>query len=341
MKDEKSYNLAAREAERKEITRLLDKVNVSALLSQASSLRDGIPCCITQSLQYDRSMRSSVMDGMNYHIEIRLEDGINWLLRIQRLNATSLPEDLRAYIMRSEVATLQFLSKTKVPVSKAIDYNLDGQNPIGIEYILMEKMAGQSLRWSFLPPKAETQSPESANRHICRITGGSIRPNGLLRPTRNATYRAVRARIVDGLQGLSSVSHGAIPVLQRRFYLRHADNKGDHILVDSEYNITGIVDLEWAHTDVKSAAFNSPVMLLPIADFYNGKNQLGEDELVYVKLLEDKGHRDLAEIVKKGRILHRIEFCLGYDLADWEGFLGIFQGPRKALEVDGDLEWDA
>lgn len=34
-----------------------------------------------------------------------------------------------------------------------------------------------------------------------------------------------------------------------RFYLRHADSKEDHILVDDEYNITGVVDCEWAHTD--------------------------------------------------------------------------------------------
>jgi aminoglycoside phosphotransferase (APT) family kinase protein len=86
------------------------------------------------------------MGGMNYHIEIQFEDGISWLARIRRVNATSPPADLQAYIMRSEVATLQFLrSKTKVPVAEVYDYNLDEKNPIGVEYILMEKLAGQSL----------------------------------------------------------------------------------------------------------------------------------------------------------------------------------------------------
>ncbi|KAF3395394.1 hypothetical protein DPV78_008516 [Talaromyces pinophilus] len=123
-----------------------------------------------------------------------------------------------------------------------------------------------------------------------------------------------------------------------RFYLRHADNKGDHILVDDDYNTTGILDWEWAHTDTKSAAFNSPVMLLPVAEFYDGNNQLGQDELVFAQLLQDKGHADLAGIVREGRILHQLDFCCGYDLADWEEFLGIFRGLRKALDVDGDLE---
>lgn len=90
----------------------------------------------------------------------------------------------------------------------------------------------------------------------------------------------------------------------------------------------------------ESAAFNSPIMLLPNADFYDGGNQLGEDELVFAQLLEDKGHADLAEVVGEGRILHRLEFCCAYDLADWEGFLGVFQVLRKVLDIDGDLEWE-
>ena len=81
-------------------------------------------------------------------------------------------------------------------------------------------------------------------------------------------------------------------------------------------------------------------MLLPVADFYDGMNYLGEDELVFAQLLEDKGHVNLAEIVRNGRIIHRFEFCCGYDLADWDGFLGLFQGLRRALNVDGDLKWE-
>lgn len=132
------------------MTALLSTVNVSALLAQASFWRNGVSCTTPQPLQYDRSTRSSVVGGMNYHIEIQFEDGISWLARIRRVNATSPPPDLRAYIMHSEVATLQFLSKTKVPVARVYGYNLDEENPIGVEYILMEKLAGQSLRWSLL-----------------------------------------------------------------------------------------------------------------------------------------------------------------------------------------------
>lgn len=60
-----------------------------------------------------------------------------------------------------------------------------------------------------------------------------------------------------------------------RSYLRHADDKGDHLLVDADYNITGIIDWEWAYTASKSEAFKSPIMLLPVADFYDGENGIG------------------------------------------------------------------
>jgi aminoglycoside phosphotransferase (APT) family kinase protein len=93
------------------------------------------------------------MGGMNYHLEILFEDGISWLARIRRFNATSPPPELRDYILGSEVATLQFLGKTKVPVPTVYDFNPDESNPIGVGYILMEKLPGKSLRWSLTTPE--------------------------------------------------------------------------------------------------------------------------------------------------------------------------------------------
>lgn len=93
------------------------------------------------------------MRGMNYHIEILFEDGISWLARIRRYNATSPPPELRDYILASEASTLQFLSKTKVLVPTVFDFNPDESNPVSVSYILMEKLPGKSLRWSLATPK--------------------------------------------------------------------------------------------------------------------------------------------------------------------------------------------
>jgi hypothetical protein len=67
-------------------------------------------------------------------------------------------------------------------------------------------------------------------------------------------------------------------------------------MVDDEYNITAIIDWEWAHTAVPAHAFNSPIGLLPVAEFYRGKNTLGDDEVVFARLLEAKGRPDLARV---------------------------------------------
>lgn len=81
----------------------------------------------------------------------------------------------------------------------------------------------------------------------------------------------------------------------------------------------------------------SPIVLLPVADFYDGANHISENEVIFAQLLEEKGHTNLGRIVRNGRLLHHFQFCCGYDIEDWEGFLGLFLGLLRAL---GDLSWD-
>lgn len=385
--DEKNYDPAAREAERAEITHLLSNINIPALVSRASDLRNGMPCSLPRNLGYDRSTRSLVTGGMNYHIEIQFEDGVVWLARIRRNNATSPPLDLQRYIMRSEIATLQFLRKTKIPAPEVFDYNFE-KGPVGVEYILMEKMAGKSLRWSLATSEQRTKVisqlvdvyaelqrypfelmgslDQPGTDHVGPFAWESLtdyidsrmRPIGPLTSSRGFWTAYLRLTLdfimrrerystcpvdaylihrflLDCVPNLFS-SHDA----DGPFYLKHADDKGDHILVDDDYNITGIVDWEWAHTDCPSVAFNSPILLLPVAEFYDGAAMPGEDELHFAQFLEDKGHGNIAEKVRNGRAIHLFNFCSGYDLADWDGFVGLFYGLRRALDPGDNLDWD-
>ncbi|PYH38142.1 uncharacterized protein BO87DRAFT_326429, partial [Aspergillus neoniger CBS 115656] len=328
------------------------------------------------------------MGGMNYHIEILFADGVRWLARIRRSNVTSPPPDLRDYIMRSEVATLQFLGKTKIPIPKVLDYALEGQTPVSVGYILMAKLPGKSLRWS---PASQEQRKKVMTQladvyielerfafnsmgsmdepgidHIASFARESLTeyvnsqmvPLGPYRDPRDYIQSSIeliirliiRGERYAGREIDAFLVHrfllDCIPKIiehytydDGRFYLRHADDKGDHILVDGDYNITGIVDWEWAYTDSKTEAFKSPVMLLPVSDFYDGVNTLGGNESTFADILEAKGNKGLAEIVRNGRLLHRFQFCCGYDVSDWEGFLGLFQGLRNALNLDADMSW--
>lgn len=366
-KDADAYDPAAQKAEAVELELLIKSIDTSALASRASELRGGIPCSIPP-LHYDRATRSSVMGGMNYHIEVTFDDGVQWLARVRRSNATSPPPELRDYIVRSEMATLKFLEQTRVPAPKVFDFALGtAPNAIGAGYILMEKLPGSSLRWATATDAQRTKVMDQLadifidlHKHPFDLLGALDRPasphvgsfaresltgfaDGRMRAmgpfsSLEEYHRSELALILDlivrgEMCSLSVQDHDA------HFYLKHADDKGDHILVDDAFNMTGIIDWEWAHTAPPCRAFNSPVAFLPVADFYRGENGLGEDELVFARLLEEKGHEDLASFVRNGRIQHRFTFCCGYDLEDWDGSVGLFQGLRDAVKVDNDMGW--
>ncbi|CAG8948329.1 unnamed protein product [Penicillium salamii] len=384
--DEKNYDPAANRAEQEEINKLLARINITALTDRASHLRQGVSCSISQNLQYDLSTRNSVMGGMNYHIEISFEDGVCWLARVRRFNVTSPPLELQNYIMRSEVATLEFLEETKIPAPKVFDLSLDEANPVGVRYILMEKLPGRSLSWSDATRKQRLKVIDQlADIYIelhahpfpmmgsldeigsklfigpfARESLADFGESGLkmLGPFSSSEqyYNAHLDLILDLIVRQEAYANRPIDAflihryLQENlptilpyaslddasFYLKHADEKGDQILVDDQFRITGIIDWEWAHTGPKFSVFNSPIVLLPLAEFYNGNNGLGDEEMTFSHLLEKKGHTDLGDIVRKGRLLHRLQFCCGYDLPDWDGYKDIFMGLVRALHKDGN-----
>ena len=78
-------------------------------------------------------------------------------------------------------------------------------------------------------------------------------------------------------------------------YLKHYDDKGDHILVYEKHNITGIVDWEFASTESKELAFSSPCMMWPVGKFYEGSNDLTEDEIRFAAIFDARGRR-ISEI---------------------------------------------
>ncbi|GAB0135247.1 hypothetical protein EsDP_00003592 [Epichloe bromicola] len=388
MADADAYDPAARDAEERELTDLIRKVNTRALEERASHLREGMPCSIP-TLKYDRETRTSVMGGMNYHIEVRFEDGIVWIARIRRRNATSPPAALRDYIIQSEVATLMLLKHTKVPAPEVYDFALETpNNTVGVGYILMQKLPGKSLGWSTatkeqrrkvmiqladifielrkypFPLLGSLDNPGTS--HVGAYAQESLTNFVKSKMCTTGPFSSLREYYISSIQLILDLivqdeiySQQAVdaylihrflldlvplvlPSAQNEdaFYLKHADDKGDHILVDEQFNITGIIDWELAHTAPASLAFNSPVGFLPIADFYKGKNSLGDDEVVFAQLLEEKGRQDLAQSVWNGRLQHRFAFCCGYDLTDWDGFVGLFRGLREAIPVDEGLEWN-
>ncbi|KAI0535255.1 hypothetical protein GGR58DRAFT_504463 [Xylaria digitata] len=366
LQDADTYDPAARAAEADELTRLIEKINTPALAARASHLRQGIRCSIPP-LHYDRATRSSVMGDMNYHIGVCFDDGVQWIARVHRFNATSPLATLRDYIIQSEVATLKFLERTSIPAPRVFDFMLDhSDNPVGRRKV-MEQLANVFIELGKYPFDLFGSLDHPGDSHVGAFARESLtdfiqsemRPLGpftsseeyhksslqlildLVLREEMYSQQAVDAYLIHRflldlvpLVLSSSVQGG------HKYYLKHADDKGDHILVDKDFNVTGIIDWEWAYTAPPTLAFNSPISLLPVAQFYEGAKNLGDDEITFARILEEKGHQDLANFVWNGRLQHRFAFCCGYDLADWNGFLGLSQGLRDAVKVDDGLDWD-
>lgn len=367
---------------------LIRKIDTKALEERATYLRLGMPCSIPP-LRYHKSMLSSVMGGMNYHIVVRFEDGVVWLARIRRLNATTPPPAVRDRSIESEVATLLFLERTKIPAPKVHDYALEeSDNAVGVGYILMDKLPGKPLRWLLAHDHQRKKVVEqladiflTLRRYPFNEMGSLVSPERLqpgpivqesltdvllsgtetIGPFRSvADYHEASIRFIIGTimrqeaytkQAVDAylIHRFLLDLVPRvappsendcRFFLKHADDKGDHILVDENYNIQGIIDWEWAYTAPVSQAFNTPVALLHAKEFYDGKKHLGAQEKHMAGIFQGKGKHELAEVVRNGRVQHWFAFCCGCDLEDWTGFLGLFRGLRAAVGVDKGISWD-
>jgi hypothetical protein len=129
-----------------------------------------------------------------------------------------------------------------------------------------------------------------------------------------------------------------------KFILKHPDDKGDHILVNKAYDIVAIIDWEWCRTVSKEDAFSSPCMMWPVAKFYDGSNELSDDELRFASIFRERGRHDLASFVTEGRKMQRFFFALGAACDcqnDYQTFVNLFIGLKRAFDSEeaGWEEW--
>lgn len=81
--------------------------------------------------------------------------------------------------------------------------------------------------------------------------------------------------------------------------------------MDEEYNITRIIDWEFASAEAKDLAFTSPCMMWPVADYYDGSNKLPKEEIEFAHLFEARGRKNICDIVLNSRRWQRFFFFLG------------------------------
>jgi Phosphotransferase enzyme family len=376
--NEQEFDIKYAQAEFVEMTALLSRVNVRALRDRAAALRK-VDCTVPE-LSYDHGSRFSIMGGMNYHIPVNFVDGVTWLCRIRRRNITSTPLAHQNRLILSEAATYRFLSsRTQIPVPEIHDWAIDSpSNPIGVGYILMDKLVGKPLSaWNLNNEDRKRVLRQLADvyialkQHPFQEIGCLLDPDDLsvgpvleestidadggnlclLGPFKSALeYRttSIKHQIDLILRGESYTDNPVDAYIVHRFildviigsitrnekgpfFLKHMDDKGDHILVDNDFHIVGIIDWEWAQTTTESEAFAAPLYLLDVNLYYSGSNELSREEVEFASVLSGRNEMGLAECVYGGRVAHRFAHCVGGDTGNTESLPNHFMGLRSAL----------
>ena len=79
----------------------------------------------------------------------------------------------------------------------------------------------------------------------------------------------------------------------------------------------------------------------PVAEFYNGPNELAADELRRAAIFFERGREDLANCVLNGRKVQRFLLGLGLESSflDMETIPCLFKGLQRAFNLE-DEDWE-
>lgn len=103
------------------------------------------------------SFRKLGEGGSNRTFELTMRDGLQVVAKLPY--PSTIP---KRYATASEVATMDLVRLHGVPVPKIYDYSTTSQNPVGCEFIIMERVAGKELRhvWSKETPQQRLKMVE-------------------------------------------------------------------------------------------------------------------------------------------------------------------------------------
>ncbi|OCL02124.1 hypothetical protein AOQ84DRAFT_305296 [Glonium stellatum] len=123
------------------------------------------------------------------------------------------------------------------------------------------------------------------------------------------------------------------------FYLKHVDDKGDHLLVDEDYNITGIIDWQFARSVPACEAFGPSLMTADLSALYSSKASITDDDKSLAHELRVRGREDLAKYSNESESVRRFHHGLASGLTRGEvcdmirGMLATL-GAAQTVDID-------
>ncbi|KAK9776979.1 putative Aminoglycoside phosphotransferase domain-containing protein [Seiridium cardinale] len=122
-----------------------------------------------------------------------------------------------------------------------------------------------------------------------------------------------------------------------RFFLKHVDDKGDHLMVDEDLNITGIIDWQMARIVPRREAFAPSLVSADMGALCDGKVSLSEKDVALSNALREKGP-GLADYMRDEKV-RRFFWGLGLE-PQWAYALPLANAILQVFGVEhGWDEW--
>lgn len=123
-----------------------------------------------------------------------------------------------------------------------------------------------------------------------------------------------------------------------KFYLKHVDDKGDHLLVDEQLNITGIIDWQMARIVPRHEAFGPSLVTADMKALCTGKFSLSPNDLELADMLGRRGLSDITSNTTNEKI-RRFFWGLAIE-PEWGYALPLANAILKAFGVvEGWSQW--
>ncbi|CAJ2507194.1 Uu.00g083800.m01.CDS01 [Anthostomella pinea] len=293
-----------------EIGRLRAQINEKAVCDLASSLNGNRSCTLEYPSQVVGSQ--ALMGCANYHARIRFGNASpSWLMRVPRVSgfAVGLPIRLAEYLICSEYATLKFLESTTVPAPRAFSFGIPSQGTghgVGVCFLLMEELPGRP--WDGQGDAAKIW--KGLAEIYAELARHPFSRAGSLCVESPDELPSISATASDRFQYLALIADGQLypqfPVeaylvyrfLQEnatqlsdsegKFFLEHVDDKGDHLMVDGDSNITGIIDWQMARVVPRREVFALSLVSADMRALCDGTVSLSSKDVALRNAVHEK-----------------------------------------------------
>lgn len=124
------------------------------------------------------------------------------------------------------------------------------------------------------------------------------------------------------------------------FYLKHTDDKGDHILVDDQFKITGImIDWSFARTLPAYDAFGPSLLTGDLGQLLQGRKGLSDRNELFASSL-DLRYPELSRLLRSPDSCRRFMFSLGVGMSpSLEEAIAMFMATVETLSESKIFSW--